>query len=164
MFNISKTKTPAPKLETFVPPVPMGSSALSPTPTQTPPSPPVPETRSRANTMVQSLATTQKPSVVSEGFVMRGDIDSAGVLHVEGSVIGVVNADDINIGTAGLVDGTLTCKNLNIKGRVSGKVVCDELVIAPSAQVKGEISYLSLTIGSGASVECEMTCRQIQGR
>ena len=114
--------------------------------------------------MVQSLATTQKPSVVSEGFVMRGDIDSVGVLHVEGSVIGVVNADDINIGTAGLVDGTLTCKTLNVKGRVSGKVVCDELVIAPSAQIKGEISYLSLTIGSGASVECEMTCRHDTGR
>jgi len=90
---------------------------------------------------------------------MRGDIDSVGILHVEGSVIGTLKADDINVGTAGLVEGTLTCKNLSVKGQVSGSVVCDELVVAPSAKIKGVISYLSLTIGSGASIECEMTCR-----
>ncbi|MBT9550669.1 MAG: polymer-forming cytoskeletal protein [Hydrogenophaga sp.] len=111
--------------------------------------------------MVQSLITTQKPSVVSEGFVMRGDIDSAGILHVEGSVIGTIQADDVNIGTAGLVEGTLTCKNLNIKGQVSGSVVCEELVVAPSAHIKGDVSYVSLTIGSGATIDCEMTCRTV---
>jgi len=31
--------------------------------------------------------------------------------------------------------------------------------VAPSAKIKGEVSYQSLTIGSGASLEGEMTCR-----
>lgn len=110
--------------------------------------------------MVQSLVSDQKPSVVSEGFVMRGDIDSAGILHVEGSVIGTLKADDVNVGMAGSVDGTVACKNLSVKGQISGSIVCDELVVAPSAKIKGEISYLSLTIGSGATIECEMTCRK----
>lgn len=155
MFSKSKNKPPVPAFAADTPPA-FGSSA--PPVLSVPPV--APEPRSRSSAMVQSLVSDQKPSVVSEGFVMRGDIDSAGILHVEGSVIGTLKADDINVGMAGLVEGTLTCKNLSVKGQVSGSVVCDELVVAPSAKIRGEISYLSLTIGSGASIECEMICRK----
>lgn len=110
--------------------------------------------------MVQSLMSNQKPSVVSEGFTIRGEIDSSGVLHVEGSIIGTIRSDDVNIGHAGLIEGALTCTNLNIKGQLTGTVVCDELVIAPSARVKGDLSYRFLTIGSGATIEGELTCRE----
>jgi cytoskeletal protein CcmA (bactofilin family) len=118
-----------------------------------------PRPRAKMSMMANVLDSDTKPSVVSQGFVMRGDIDSVGVLHVEGTVIGTIKADDINIGSAGTVEGTVICKNLNVRGMVSGAVECDELVIAPSAQIKGEVSYLRLTIGAGATIECEMSRR-----
>lgn len=110
--------------------------------------------------MVQSLMTNQKPSVVSEGFTLRGEIESSGVLHIEGSVIGTIKSDDVNIGHAGSIEGALTCVNLSIKGQLTGTVICDELTIAPSARIKGDLSYRFLTIGSGASIEGELTCRE----
>ncbi len=150
MFNKSKNKPAVPAFGTTAPPE-FGSSAV--------PAAPVPDARGKPLPLVQSLSSSQKPSVVSEGFLIRGDIESEGILHVEGSVIGTLKADDVNVGAAGLVEGTLNCKNLSVKGRLSGSVVCDELIVAPSAQIQGEISYVSLTIGSGATIECEMICR-----
>jgi cytoskeletal protein CcmA (bactofilin family) len=110
--------------------------------------------------MVQSLMSNQKPSVVSEGFTLRGEIESSGVLHVEGCIIGTIKSDDVNIGNTGSIEGALTCSNLNIKGQLTGSVICDELVIAPSARVKGDLSYRFLTIGSDASIEGELICRE----
>jgi len=151
MFNISKNKAvPAAADSPGIPE--FGSPAVLPEPR-------VQEGKAKTPSLAQSLASTQKPSVVSEGFLIKGDIESEGILHVEGSIIGTIQADDIYIGAGGMIDGRVTCKNLNVKGKMLGKVVCDELVVAPSAKIKGEISYQSLTIGSGASLEGEMTCR-----
>lgn len=151
MFNLSKNK-PASSDETDKDAATSLASVASPTPAVVP--------RTRSNSMVQSLMTNQKPSVVSEGFTLRGEIESAGVLHVEGSIIGKIRSDDVNIGNTGSIEGALTCTNLNIKGQLTGTVFCDELVIAPSARVKGDLSYRFLSIGSGASIEGDLVCRE----
>ena len=97
-----------------------------------------------------------KPSIISEDFTIRGDIESEGTLHVEGRVIGLVKASTIHISASGQIEGDVVCQNLSVKGKVSGTVVCSELALASSAHVKGHLSYRSITVGRGARVECDV--------
>jgi cytoskeletal protein CcmA (bactofilin family) len=97
-----------------------------------------------------------KPSIISEDFTIRGDIEAEGTLHVEGRVIGIVKAHTIHISASGQIEGDVVCQNLSVKGKVLGTVVCSELALASNSQVKGHISYRSITVGRGARVECEM--------
>lgn len=102
------------------------------------------------------LLDRSKPSVISEGFTLQGDISAKGVLHVEGFIKGTVSTDVVNIGPRGAVEGQLTSKSLHVKGAFVGTAVCDELFIASKARVVGRITYRSLAIQRGALIEGDL--------
>jgi cytoskeletal protein CcmA (bactofilin family) len=112
--------------------------------------------RAKPSIMSTVLDTTNKPSVISEGFAFTGDINSSGILHVEGRASGTVTAHSVNVSARGEIEGEVVCNSLNIKGVFSGVAVCEELVIASSAMVKGSISYKYISVGAGAKVEGEL--------
>ncbi|MEY3514148.1 MAG: hypothetical protein RL420_1171 [Pseudomonadota bacterium] len=113
----------------------------------------------RGNTGVAVL-DTHKPTVISEGFSLTGDIVSDGILHIEGRTSGTIKASSINIGPRGQVEGNVSCASLHIKGSFSGTAVCGELVVAASAIVKGHVTYQVLTIGRGATIEGDLVIRR----
>jgi cytoskeletal protein CcmA (bactofilin family) len=113
----------------------------------------------RGNTGVAVL-DTHKPTVISEGFSLTGDIVSDGILHIEGRTSGTIKASSINVGPRGQVEGNVACASLHIKGSFSGTAVCGELVVAASAIVKGSVTYQVLTIGRGATIEGDLVVRR----
>ncbi len=106
---------------------------------------------------IAMLSSADKPSIVSEGFTITGDLRSSGVLHVEGRVSGTLVAHSVNISVTGEIEGEVTCTTLNIKGHMLGKAVCDELIVASTAHVQGNISYRFLSIGSGATIQGDLS-------
>jgi cytoskeletal protein CcmA (bactofilin family) len=102
------------------------------------------------------LLDSNKPSVISEGFSLVGDISAQGVLHVEGMIKGTVTTDAVNIGITGAVEGKIQCNSLQIKGAFVGEARCQELFIASKARVRGTITYETLSIQRGAYVEGEL--------
>lgn len=102
------------------------------------------------------LLDSNKPSVISEGFSLVGDITAQGVLHVEGMIKGTVTTEAVNIGITGAVEGKIQCNSLQIKGAFVGEARCNELVIASKARVRGNITYETLSIQRGAYVEGEL--------
>ncbi len=107
-----------------------------------------------------SVLDSHKPSVISEGFVLTGDIFSSGILHIEGKINGKIKAESINIGPCGRVDGDLDCETLHVKGVFSGSAVCGELVVADKATVQGSVAYRSITVSRGANIQGELLCRR----
>lgn len=97
----------------------------------------------------QAPAPILKPSIISEGFELQGDIKSSGGLHVEGRIDGRVEVDNLTIGPKGSVRGVVKCTALNIKGTFDGDAVCDSLSLSGNAIVNGDVSYISLTMSSG---------------
>ncbi len=67
-----------------------------------------------------------------------------------------MTAHSVNVSARGEIEGEVVCNSLNIKGVFSGVAVCEELVIASSAMVKGSISYKYISVGAGAKVEGEL--------
>ena len=102
------------------------------------------------------LLDSNKPSVISEGFSLVGDITAQGVLHVEGMIKGTVTTEAVNIGITGAVEGKIQCTSLQIKGAFVGEARCQELIIANKARVRGTITYETLSIQRGAYVEGEL--------
>lgn len=90
-----------------------------------------------------------KPSILSEGFELIGDIKSSGGLHVEGKIEGKVHVDNLTIGAKGTVTGSVICASLSIKGGFNGEAICDSLILSGNAIVHGDIEYRNLTMASG---------------
>jgi cytoskeletal protein CcmA (bactofilin family) len=122
-------------------------------PVVTPTQPPV-----QRSSMIDMIATpsSSKPSILSEGFSFRGEINASGAIHVEGSLNGQIQVDELTIGARGQVEGTVTCNSLHIKGKFSGTATCTELIVTSSASVDGHVVYKTLSVQKGASIKGEM--------
>jgi cytoskeletal protein CcmA (bactofilin family) len=101
-------------------------------------------------------SNSNKPSILSEGFSFRGEISAKGAIHVEGSLNGQVQVDELTIGSRGQVEGVVTCSSLHIKGKFSGTATCSELIVTSSATVDGHVVYQTLSVQKGASIKGEL--------
>jgi len=105
----------------------------------------------------QSLEVVNtKPSYIGEEVVLTGNIKTPGALHIEGTVHGDLEVASLTIGPTGLFEGNVSCNNLNIRGKFSGKSDCRELVVASSAVIDAIITYNELTLQRGASLKGEL--------
>lgn len=102
------------------------------------------------------LRDLDKPSVISEGFSLHGDIKAHGTLHIEGSVVGTIETDVVNIGPTGKVDGLVVCRSLVIKGEFVGEGVCSDLTISAKGRFDGNVRYRTLAVQRGANVSGEL--------
>jgi cytoskeletal protein CcmA (bactofilin family) len=128
--------------------------ALAPNPVTLEPPTAAQPPRNNMMDIISSNAT--KPSILSEGFSFRGEISAKGAIHVEGSLNGQVQVDELTIGSRGQVEGVVTCSSLHIKGKFSGTATCSELIVTSSASVDGHVVYQTLSVQKGASIKGEL--------
>lgn len=152
MFSKSKTNSPSPAVQSPpvspVPAAPVQSQDSSDSLAQAQP---------QRNTMMDIISSNaSKPSILSEGFSFRGEISAKGAIHVEGSLNGQVQVDELTIGSRGQVEGVVTCSSLHIKGKFSGTATCSELIVTSSASVDGHVVYQTLSVQKGASIKGEL--------
>jgi cytoskeletal protein CcmA (bactofilin family) len=110
----------------------------------------------KSNMMEALSSGAAKPSILSEGFSFRGEIAAKGAIHVEGSLNGQIQVDELTIGAKGQVEGVVTCSSLHIKGKFSGTATCQELIVTASASVDGHVVYQTLSVQKGASIKGEL--------
>jgi cytoskeletal protein CcmA (bactofilin family) len=92
-------------------------------------------------------------SLVAEGVVFRGDLATAGDLHLDGVVEGDLKAAQLTIGESGVVSGTVQADSIDIRGRVTGTISARQVRLWASARVDGDITHTELSIESGAHFE-----------
>jgi len=135
--------------------VPLDLAPTSPPPAPAPLSQPNPAPQ--RNSMMDIISnSTAKPSILSEGFTFRGEIAAKGAIHVEGSLNGQIQVDELTIGSRGQVEGVVTCQSLHIKGKFTGTATCSELIVTSSASVDGHVVYQTLSVQKGASIKGEL--------
>ena len=168
MFNKFKTNPSAqpetvsavtPGAEPEAQPVFVPLDVATPTPTPAPAPAPLtqPNPAPQRNSMMDIISnSTAKPSILSEGFTFRGEIAAKGAIHVEGSLNGQIQVDELTIGSRGQVEGVVTCQSLHIKGKFTGTATCNELIVTSSASVDGHVVYQTLSVQKGASIKGEL--------
>lgn len=91
---------------------------------------------------------------LGEGVTISGKIHAAGRVQVYGTVKGEIEADDIAVGKTGRVEGSLSARNVDIRGEVGDTVVArEQIVIRATAVVTGTVTYQTIQIESGARID-----------
>lgn len=92
-------------------------------------------------------------SVLASDLRITGDIVCQGSVEIMGEVDGSVSAGTIIVSHEGNVKGTLTADNVELRGRMAGKIDTGGLTLRAAAQVQSEVNYTSVAIESGAQIE-----------
>ncbi len=99
------------------------------------------------------------PTIISEGTNISGDIICDTTVQVDGAVKGDINCNSLCIGVNGSVDGAVNAENVELYGKLKGKVLAVKMFIAKTATLKGDVSHESIAIEPGAIVEGH--CRRV---
>lgn len=98
----------------------------------------------------------ENPSIVSKDLKIVGNLKSKGLIEIEGTITGDIEADSVSIRENGKVDGNVKASILNVKGVFNGKAVCEKINISDTANVDGNLEYNSLSVDYGASINCQL--------
>ncbi|HEA29832.1 MAG TPA: polymer-forming cytoskeletal protein [Leeuwenhoekiella sp.] len=97
---------------------------------------------------------------ISHGTKIVGDITSTGSFRIDGDFEGTIQSSGkVVIGESGVVKGTLTSAEVEIEGKIKGKLVVSELLsLRATARVDGEVSTSKLAVEPGATFNatCDM--------
>ncbi len=87
-----------------------------------------------------------------KGTLVKGDVKSETDIRVDGVIEGRLDCDaKVVIGSSGHVQGSVTCRDAVIEGRVEGDVfVTDLLNLRKTAQLTGDIETNKLIVEAGA--------------
>ena len=103
-------------------------------------------------------------SIIASGMRIVGDIESAGVIKVDGHIDGSVSgARQVLIARGGTIHGTVHADEIVIGGLVAGAVVAAErLELQETAVVNGDIETTSIVVLEGAKINGLVRMRGIQ--
>lgn len=92
-------------------------------------------------------------SVIGPDVTIRGDIEASVDLHVDGKVIGNIECASLVQGEGSRVEGEIKAESARLSGEVHGTIEVRNLVVLKTAKIDGDVSYDTLTIEQGASVD-----------
>lgn len=92
-------------------------------------------------------------TIIAEGVVIDGDLQTNGSIRLEGKVIGNIETEgDLLVGKTGKVEANVQVSKISIAGIVEGDIVASEKVeILAQGKLKGNIQTPLLKVEEGAS-------------
>ncbi|WP_165837487.1 bactofilin family protein [Zavarzinia aquatilis] len=94
-----------------------------------------------------------RPSILAEGLSVTGNIETAGDLQIDGTVVGDIACRTLTLGEDGLVKGAIAAETIHVRGRIEGRIDAAVVELAASAIVVGDILHDSVGVEAGASIE-----------
>lgn len=93
-------------------------------------------------------------SIIAKDLTIAGDLHAAGVIRVEGRVIGNVHSgDQVLLTDGGIIEGDVVCREAVIGGRVHGSINGEERIeLQATAMIHGDIVTRRLLIQEGSTV------------
>ncbi len=93
-------------------------------------------------------------SIVARDLTVTGDLEAAGVIRIEGRVLGNVQAgDQVLLAEDATIEGNVAAREAVIGGRVQGSIVASERIeIQADAIVEGDLVTPRLLIQEGGRV------------
>lgn len=100
----------------------------------------------------QSEVMSGALNTISQGTVIQGEINSEGIIRIDGTVKGTVRTKSkLAVGKSGKIDGDIHCSEADIEGKVIGSVnVGQKLTIRSNGNVDGDIITDKLVVEPGA--------------
>jgi cytoskeletal protein CcmA (bactofilin family) len=121
---------------------------------------------SDAAAAARQAAASNSLSVIGAGMVIRGDVDTAGVVKVEGTVEGhVIAGTQVLVAKGGTVKGDIETREAVIGGDVAGAVNSSERVeVQAGATVQGDITTRRILVAEGAMLNGQIRMGDVPDR
>lgn len=97
--------------------------------------------------------TAPKPSLISENLRVRGTLESAGAVLIEGTVEGDVRVASVVIGEKGSVTGNVVADTIGVHGFVHGNIEARIVELEATAHVVGDTTHRVLRVEKGACLD-----------
>jgi cytoskeletal protein CcmA (bactofilin family) len=93
-------------------------------------------------------------SVIGAGMRIVGNIDTAGVVKVEGTIEGAIRgAKQVLLGRSGVIHGDIHAADAVLGGKVVGSIVATERVeLQATASIEGDVSTRSIVVFEGGQI------------
>lgn len=114
-----------------------------------------------ANAKSNAVSASHKPraaqtrSVIDPGLLITGTLEGDGELQIDGQVRGDIRCTHLTVGSAATVDGNITADEVVVRGKVTGIIGGNRVMLMDSAHVESEIFHRRLSIEEGAHFEGE---------
>jgi cytoskeletal protein CcmA (bactofilin family) len=92
------------------------------------------------------------PSVIAQDVVIEGNVSTAGELHIDGTVNGLVRAQACIVDANGIVEGEIVADEVFVRGRVVGPIRGNHVHLYSGAHVEGDVINDSISIENGAYI------------
>jgi len=103
-------------------------------------------------------------TLIGVGTQIQGDIEFAGGLRIDGSVVGNIKSVDGNNSTivlseTAVIEGNIAVSHVIVDGTVNGNIIASERVILQSkAVIKGDVRYRTIETSVGAAINGALVC------
>ncbi len=113
--------------------------------------------KSRDQEITKNSSSSDATTLIANGTSIKGDLNFQGSLEVQGSIAGIITAEDENaqvrVIQGGAVDGKIAVPTVIVNGHVKGDIFATKhALLASKAVVEGNIYYNTLEIERGAHV------------
>ena len=95
-------------------------------------------------------------SIIGEGIDFAGEINTEGNIHIDGTMRGVIRANEVVIGPNGEFDGEIIADILIINGAIKGKFTIKNLHIKKDGLLQGRAKYEILVVDTGGKIQGEL--------
>ncbi len=93
------------------------------------------------------------PTIISEDFIISGNIEAGGEVHLDGKVKGDIRCQRLVVGITGSIEGEVRTDEACIHGSIVGKLYSKNVILSGTARMVGDIMHESLSIEPGAYIE-----------
>lgn len=103
-----------------------------------------------------AVAPSKATSVIAADFTIVGEkvaLVCKSALLIEGEVYGDINGDDVTVGESGMVNGTITARNITMHGALKGALRGENVTLHKTARVDGDIVQNTLVVAEGAQFD-----------
>ena len=97
----------------------------------------------------------QTRSVIDPGLLITGTLEGDGELQIDGQVRGDIRCTHLTVGSAAMVSGNITADEVVVRGKVTGIIGGNRVMLMDSAHVESEIFHKRLSVEEGAHFEGE---------
>lgn len=97
-------------------------------------------------------ASTSSINLLGAGTSIVGDINSNGDMRIDGALKGNLSiSGKLVVGSSGVIEGNVSCKNAEIQGEITGKLTVTELLsLKSTSKIIGDIITSKITIEPNA--------------
>ena len=98
--------------------------------------------------------STKGNLLIGSGVIAKGSLTAPGLIEVDGTVEGVINAHAVNVTDQGIVSGTSTATHIRVAGKLlETSTAHQSLLIESTGLVSGKIHYGDLEIRKGGQLQ-----------